>query len=135
MSNRVQVCRTNQSHCGKARRDTRLSSDLGFQPYFILFPQRLGFSAASLIQTTPFEEVFGVYKYSLSPNFKVLAREAACSVFGVRSSDVRRQMLPLQVIWRTCVILNNRWGYPAGKSSPSHAIVVQKWVLTAQLQG
>jgi hypothetical protein len=78
----------------------------------------------SLLSTAHFGEDFRWARYSARSSGSLCQHQESPSIIGLRSSEALPQIvISLQVIRLTCVILNNKFKYPAGKSFPSLSIL------------
>jgi hypothetical protein len=83
----------------------------------------------SLLSTAHFGEDFRWARYSAHSSGSLCQHQESPSIIGLRSSEALQQIvISLQVIRRTCVILNNKFKYPAGKSFPFVVHSCLKWV-------
>jgi hypothetical protein len=83
----------------------------------------------SLLSTAHFGEDFRWARYSSHSSGSFCEHQESPSIIGLRSSEALRQIvISLQVIRLTCVILNNKFKYPAGKSFPFVVHSCLKWV-------
>jgi hypothetical protein len=78
----------------------------------------------SLLSTAHFGEDLPWARYSARSSGSLCQHQESPSIIGLRSSEALPQIvISLQVIRLTCVILNNKFKYPAGKSFPSLSIL------------